>query len=309
MSIKSPLPSITPYTFGTMSLGKTLDAKEKDIAVARLAMEKKVWFHSSRAYANGGTFEVLRQAFSESPREIPKCIFKITCESAESIEDDVTCTLSALNCSKMAITQLSGRTHDKRAIVDDFIEQGPMYQACHRLKRKGLVDNFVFEIFYSYASDALKAVQHDLFDGYIFYYSLLERQVSNEIMHELTTRNLPVLSLRPVAGAFLVDPKKNAEKKLKDPNFPAFQRLEELASIYAKSGCESYLEFCVRFLASTPNVMTTIGGTANPKHLQEYIDTVDQARPLATNLVEEIRQLHAKWCREADKYKFAMQLW
>ncbi len=305
------LPKITPFTYGTMSLGRAGADMTKDVAVARQAMEKDVWFHSSRAYGHGdgGTFKVLKQAFAEAPGQIPKMMFKVACESAELIRGDVDFTLKTLGLPKMEIAQLAGTSHDKRDIVDDFLREGPMFQTCRQLKEQGLVDKFVFEIFYSYSADGLKAVTHDLFDGYIFYYSLLERQVSNEIWAQLEARNLPILSLRPLAGAFLSNGPKVQERKLKDPAHPAFRRLEELAPLLEKSGCDTLIELSLRFLASQPLVKTTIAGTANATHLDELANAVGSAHPLDKQLTQELCELQSKWCREAESYKFAQQLW
>ena len=310
MDPQNRLPKMTPYTFGTMSLGRDPSNFTNDVAVARLAMEKNLWFHSSRAYGSGGgTFEVLRQAFAEAPGQIPPTIFKIGCESADIIEQDVAFTLKTLGLPRMEIAQLAGKTHEKRDIVGDFLTQGPMFQTCKRLKAQGLVGHFVFEIFFSYAADAFKAVTHDLFDGYIFYYSLLERQVSNEIWAELVTKNLPILSLRPVAGSFLANKEKLQERKRKEPGHPAFLRLEEIAPLLEKSGCRDHLELSLRFLASQPQVKTTIAGTSSPTHLDQLAEAVRSARPLGSELTEELRQLHSKWCRESTKYQFSLELW
>ena len=303
------LPTITPFTYGTMSLGRAVTNFAQDVAVARQAMEKGIWFHSSRSYGDGGTFKVLKQAFADAPGQIPKTMFKIGCESAELIEDDVTHSLQTLGLPKMEIAQLAGRSHEKRDIVDDFLSEGPMFQTCRKLKEQGLVDRFVFEIFYSYSADAIKAVTHDLFDGYIFYYSLLERQVSNEIWALLQKKNLPILSLRPLAGAFLSTGAKVREKKLKDPGHPAFLRLDELGPILEKSGCRDLIELSLRFLAAQPLVKTTIAGTASATHLDELSEAVRTARPLDQALTEELCALQAKWCRESARYSFARELW
>ena len=310
MKTQERLPELTPYTFGTMSLGRDTANFAHDVSVARQAMEKGLWFHSSRSYGTqGGTFNVLRQAFADAPGQVPQTIFKIGCENADLIENDVAFTLQTLGLPKMEVAQLAGKTHEKRDIVEDFLAKGPMYQVCQKLKESGVVEHFVFEIFYSYAADALKAVVNDLFDGYIFYYSLLERQVSNEIEAVLEQKKLPILSLRPNAGGFLSNSDNMRQRRLKTPDHPAFLRLDELAPLFEKSGCRDFLEFSLRFLASHSLVKTTIAGTADHAHLHSLAESVSSALPLDKNLVEEVRQLQSKWCREGLKYQFSKELW
>ena len=45
----------TPYTFGSMSLGRNPADIRSDLAVARRALEAGVWFHSSPTYNMGFT--------------------------------------------------------------------------------------------------------------------------------------------------------------------------------------------------------------------------------------------------------------
>jgi aryl-alcohol dehydrogenase-like predicted oxidoreductase len=67
---------LTPYTFGTMSLGRNPADVAQDLVVLRRAMEAGVSFHSSPTYNQGFTFMVLRLAFDEDRSRVPKMVIR-----------------------------------------------------------------------------------------------------------------------------------------------------------------------------------------------------------------------------------------
>jgi len=68
--------SLTPYTFGSMSLGRNPSDIKNDLAVVRRAIEAGVWFHSSTTYNSGFTFMVLRLAFDENRSAVLRMVIK-----------------------------------------------------------------------------------------------------------------------------------------------------------------------------------------------------------------------------------------
>lgn len=59
-----------------MSLGRNPSDIRQDLAVARRAMDARVWFHSSPTYNNGFAFMVLRQAFDEDRSRVPRMLME-----------------------------------------------------------------------------------------------------------------------------------------------------------------------------------------------------------------------------------------
>ena len=152
----------------------------------------------------------------------------------------------------------------------------------------------MLEIFESFSADAIRAVEAKLFPAYIFYFSPGERQVSNELADLLARRSEPILSLRTLCGGIL-DPARIAALRDREPGHDAISRFEALVPIYEKSGAASWAEFSMSFLRSFPNVVTTIAGTANEKHLDELFEADRQAKPMAAELAAEISALHRAW--------------
>ncbi len=293
MKLNDPLPSISPYTFGTAELGKAEANLKRDLRLTRAAMEKGIWFHTSREYNMGSTFMALRMAFDEARSERPRLIVKIRSESAAHLRFDVEDALRRLDIDSIDVVQLCKRTHKRREVVDDFRTEGPLFETCRILKDEGLVNRFVLEVFESCSEDALKAVEGSLFSGLVFYFNVLEREATQSLYSKIKERNCRVVALRTLASGLF--PGVNAEEfnqhAVKMRNF---RRMEGFLDLYEQSGCSSWLEFNLSYLKSIENVVTSVGATSQLSHLSLYVETADRCPRLSKKLLDEIetRQSH-----------------
>lgn len=294
----------TRYTFGTSRLGRSAEAFDADVRVAHSAMEAGCCFHCSQEYTRGNVFMVLRRAFDEAPRRRPKIILKVRCERADWLTFDVEDALRRLGLERVAIAQLcivwEEDDREQRRIVEDFLRQGPMWAACRALKERGLVGGFVLENFAGYSGGALAAVAHDLFDGYIFYYNVLNREASNALFAKLSEARAPLVAMRVIQGG-LPDPARAAQaagKKTPDPLKLA--RRETMEKIYERSGDACRMAFSMRFMLSTPGVCSAVGGTSSAAHLQAFLQAADAFIPLPDDLMQEIQTLHREWFKEVE---------
>jgi len=278
MSFRNQLPELTRFTFGTGKVDQPNDSQHR--GVVRDAMDAGVWFHSSHVYGDGRVFQTLKAAFAERRSQIPKCIFKVDGMGADLLTETVQASITGTGVERVDIAQVCGNP-----IISTLMPGSKLHDTMCDLKDRGLVGSYVLEIFYSFSPNALEILKSDLFDGYIFYYNVVNREVSNELFDLLHQRKVNILSLRTVGGAVTSywgpDETHNAKSALED--------------IYRRSSCASELEFRARHVLSDPLVRTTIGATRNPDHLQALIDTCDQAKPLDPAIVNEINALHRKW--------------
>src|SRR3954447_335591 len=97
---------LTPYTFGTMSLGRNPADIASDLVVARRAMEAGVWFHSSPTYNQGFTFMVLRQAFDENRGRVPRMMIKVRDASVSLMRFEVEDSCRRLGLDAIGVAQL-----------------------------------------------------------------------------------------------------------------------------------------------------------------------------------------------------------
>lgn len=289
-----PGPALTPFTFGCMSLGYDPAEMQNNIRLARIAMETGVWFHASQEYAGGGAFMILHHAYRENRSQIPRMILKIRCDNAAVLKYDVEDALRRMNIDQVNIAQLCRAKHDKRPVVDDFLVHGEMWQVCQDLQKQGKVGQYVMEIFASFSADAIRAVQANLFPGYIFYFSPGERQTNTELFELLESRGENILSLRTMCGGIL-DPERIQSIREKKPQDRAIARFEALKPIYEQSGCANWVEFAFSFLKAFPTLRTSIAGTAKEVHFKELLAGSQKAIPMAPALVKQIKALHHEW--------------
>ena len=278
MSYRSILPNISRYTFGTGNVHDTANAEHGK--VVRAAMDAGVWFHTSAEYGNGGTFEVLKAAFQEAPSQRPKCIFKVDGQGAEKLRAVVEKSLAGTGLDRIDIAQVCGNPSP------DSLQPGaPLRDTMLELQESGIVGSYVLENFYGFSPNSLISLDQDLFDGYIYYFNVINREVSNPLYDALQAKAAPQLALRSLGGAL------NSFGGTNDKE--AMQR--ELEALYTQSGAPSRLDFRYRFPLSNPNVRTTIGATSKLAHLEELLQADQNFEPLPPAIVAKIEALQSKW--------------
>ena len=287
-------PAPTRYTFGTMSIGYAVGAMATQIALVHQAMDLDLWFHTSQEYAGGGTFQILRRAFSSRPGKRPHVIAKIRSDDAAVLRFDVEDLLRRLDMEQIDIAQLCKGKHDRREIVDDLMQDGPMAAECRDLQKRGLVKAFSLELFTTCSADGTRAIAHNLFDLYSFYWNPVEREIAADTYAALKRSPARVLALRTLCGG--LNTPEDVTRRGKQPYLAPFvPRFENIWPLVNQAGCKNVLELSIRYLMSQPQVLTTIGGTGNPEHLELYADSARDAKPLAAELVSKIDALHDTW--------------
>src|SRR5580704_4397358 len=118
---------LTPYTFGSMSLGRDPADIAQDLIVARRAMEAGVWFHSSPTYNNGFTFMVLRMAFDENRSRVPRMVIKIRDGSVPLMRFEVEDSCRRLGLDSIDVAQLVSMDSNPGNLVDQLRKgDGPL---------------------------------------------------------------------------------------------------------------------------------------------------------------------------------------
>jgi predicted aldo/keto reductase-like oxidoreductase len=289
------LTDLSPYIYGTTRLGDANIPIEVRVKMARQAMNAGVWFHTSHTY--GDALQVLRAAFDQDRARTPKLIVKIGWSNITELRDVIRQNLEPLGLESLELGQLclGGQ------LAEEFAQGGNCYREFARLKEEGLVKRFVVEVFPWTSQVPLQALRggypSGIVDGYIFYLNPLQRFASNELWDELQSRNEAVVAMRTVSGGPV--------HTLRDVPGAAWkeylqQRAVEIAPVFERSGITSWTEFCVRFAFSFPQVRATVGSTARPENLQEFLSASANIHQLPDDIVQEINSLQYRWSDELD---------
>ena len=287
------LPGLTRYVYGTTRLGDGSLPFEARVAVARAAIDAGVSLHTSHSY--GDALQVLRAALDQDRSHIPAMIFKIGWDSVEQVREVIQQNLEPLGLDHMPVGQLCLGG----ALGEQFRTGGPACDGLRGLKEEGLVGRFVLEV-WPWTSDvpldALRSGHAEgLVDGYIFYLNPLQRFASDALWDLLQERGETIVAMRTVAGGSLDRLKENGPEYLR-------ARAAQMAPIYARSGCGTWTEFCVRFALGYSNVAATVGATSRLENLREFTEAVQAATPLPADVVAEVETLQRRWADEHDRH-------
>ncbi len=273
--------SLSNYTFGSMSLGKNPADITCDLAVARQAMEAGIWFHSSRTYNQGFTFMVLRLAFDENRAAVPPMVIKVRDASVPLMRFEVEDTCRRLGLDAIDIAQLVSMDPKSGNLVDQLrAGDGPLVEELASLRDRGLIREAVIYLTPGNSDAAIEATRSDLIDGVILYWNACQRNCSDAAWAAIGERAIPVLALRTLGGG-------PADERTR-------ARSETLEGLIRDSGCANATEFNLRLATGDPLIRTTIGGTASPEHLQEYLDAARDPRPLPADILQRVAELQVR---------------
>jgi hypothetical protein len=289
------LTDLSPYVYGTTRLGDDKIPFNERVQVARAAMQKVDWFHTSHTY--GDALQVLRAAFDQDRTRVPKLIVKIGWSRTEELRDVIHQNIDPLGLDGLELGQLCLGGE----LAEEYMNGGRCYEEFARIKADGLVKRFVLEVFPWTSHIALKALRggysDGVLDGYIFYLNPLQRFASNELWDLLVESNEPMIAMRTVSGGNV--------HRLRDVPGAAWkeylqQRAVEVAPIFERSGITSWTEFCVRFAHGFPQVRATVGATSHIENLDEFVSAARNIEPLPAEIQTEIVQLQYRWSDEVD---------
>lgn len=269
---------ISPYTFGSMSLGRNPANITNDLAVARRAMEAGVWFHSSPTYNQGFTFMVLRAAFDADRSSVPRMVIKVRDASVPLMRFEVEDSCRRLGLDAIDVAQLVSMDPEPGNLVDQLrAGEGPLVEELASLRERGLIRQAVLFLTPQNSDAAVKANRSDLIEGVTLYWNACQRECSDHAWAAIKEKELPVLALRTLGGG-------PADKRTAGKS-------ESLNHLIEASDSRNAAEFNVRFAASEPAVCTTIGGTASLEHLEDYLSAMQNVRPLSAEVIQSAEQL------------------
>ncbi len=291
----SILNRLDPYVFGSMSLGREEIPFGDRLAMARYAMERCGWFHTSHKY--GTTMDVLARAFRENPMRVPKCIFKLSGDSLDEVRSQIDLQLRTLEMEQIHVGQL----HVGGALAEDFANGGKCLDGLRAIKTEGLVGGFTLEVHPWTSAIAYRHLQggqgRDIIEGYSFYFNPLQRYVLNPLFDMILETKRPILSIRTVAGG----PVERQAERPANPDDFLQKRAMELLSHYEQSEHASWVDFAMNFVLSQPGVICTIGACSTPGHLEDYLAVLRQDRPaFHPGLARKILAMQTKWSDEKD---------
>jgi aryl-alcohol dehydrogenase-like predicted oxidoreductase len=270
---------MTPYTFGTMSLGRNPSDVAQDLVVARRAMEAGVWFHSSPTYNQGFTFMVLRQAFDENRDQVPRMVIKVRDASVPLMRFEVEDSCRRLGLDAIDVAQLVSMDPRPGNLVDQLQRGGggPLADELASLRARGLIRQAVLFLTPENSDAAVEAAKSGLIEGVILYWNACQRDCSDTAWATIRGKRISTLALRTMGGG--------------PSDQSSSAKSGDIAELIKAAGCRNSTDFNLRLAASEPAIRTTIGGTASLAHLEEYLKAATNAAPLSADVLQRVEQL------------------
>lgn len=296
---------ITQYIYGTGDVGLKGYTQENDLELLRIAIEAGIWLHSSPDYGGGegnvtgGTYHFLRQSFDTlgPPAGMVSKLFIKGYDgwlhgTSNDLRTNAEDTCRILNIEQLPVAQIWG----DEEVVADLREQGTIYKTLEKIKRDGLVGQYVWQLSLDVTAEQFEVID-TVVDGYIFYYNVIERETRNGVYDMLTERNRPIIALRTL-GRMFVDYttwESNTVDVHKYANQETPARVDALKDIYLASGCSSWLDFSMSFNKSIPQTLGTIGMTNKPSHLHDYLGAAESSTGMNAELSRQMMALQREW--------------
>lgn len=266
--------NVSPYIFGTMSLGKDPVDSRTDLALLRRAMEAGIWFHGSRTYNNGFSFMTLKLAFDADRARVPNMILKIRDGSVSLMRFETEDSLLRLGLDTIPIAQLTSMSNEPGCLIDQLNQNnGPLLEELASLKARGLIQKAVLFLTPDNSDAGVEATEHPLIDGVTFYWNATQREVTDTAWAKIQARKIPVLALRTLGGA-------------RDPKLA-----DKRAAIQTAFPDADPVQLAIDLAASIPEIRGTIGGTASLEHFEAYLHAVQNATTLSAEPLTRIDQI------------------
>jgi aryl-alcohol dehydrogenase-like predicted oxidoreductase len=259
-----PLPKLSNLTVGTGGVGAIGDEEQLNV-IRRVMDQGDIWMHC--ANYGEGSFQNLKPVFAERPSQVPKTIFKLDGITAEGFRTTLRDFLAQTGLKRMNVGQICGFPLGK--------EPDAVLAAMDAAKKQGLVDNFIMDIVPAYCPYVPKYIRQKFFDGYVFYYSVIECGATPELLAVMEQTKTPILAMRIFAGGEYF-----RGTALQQP------MLDELRH---QTDCADKIEFAMRFALSVPCAVTAIAGTSKLAHLDRLLTVSRALKPLDPAIVKQIR--------------------
>ena len=270
----------SPFTFGSMALGKNPADISKDLAVARRALEAGVWFHSSPTYNQGFTFMVLRLAFDENRSRVPRMVIKVRDASVPLMRFEVEDSCRRLGLDGIDMAQLVSMDPSPGNLVDQLRGGGgPLADELASLRKRGLIRQAVLFLTPENSDAAVEAMKSGLIEGVILYWNACQRDCSDTAWAKIKEKGIPTLALRTLGGGPTDERSRSKSAALNE--------------LIAAAGCRDTTDFNLHLAASEPVIKTTIGGTASLPHLESYLSAASNSVPLPAEIFQRATQLQA----------------
>jgi aryl-alcohol dehydrogenase-like predicted oxidoreductase len=247
------------------------------------ALDSGAWLHTGFDYhANNRVLAAVNAGRVAGDARI---IAKVKAHSAAQLAAQIDGLLADTGARRLAAIQLAD--NPRRSALQ---AGGELRRVMEDSMRAGKVGGWLIELFWEYSENLGPLVEDAFFDGTIFYFNALHREVTNDLFSAIRRTQRPIAALKALGGG--MDTLRGDTGRAAVNRFVPIRRRRfmqhELNEAFRESGCADEAEFRYRFLLSFPQVRWIVGGTSTRAHLDAALRVVQAASPLPPAVVERI---------------------
>lgn len=275
------------FVWGLGSVSNAADITQ--IGLVEKALDYRTWIHTGFDYQLNNA--VLARTLKNRSDRYLQLIAKVKARDGETLVGQVDKLLSSLGIENIALLQIADNPAGSL-----LLPGGALRTAIEALKKAGKVGGALVEFFWEYSENLHEVAMDRFFDGAIFYFNVVHREVSNEVFDKLISSGRPIAALKALGGG--PDTLQGTAGRAAVNRFVPFLRrrgiARRLADLRRQAGISDEAEFRYRFLLSVPQVRWIVGGASTEQHLNQAIRFVRESDPLPVDIRDRILSLQAK---------------
>ena len=246
-------------------------------------LDRGLWMHTGFDYTPNNS--VLAAVLKRRAAKNVKLIAKVKAHNSAVLAGQVDRLLVDTGAERLALVQVADNPAGSL-----LLPGGALRKTMEELVASGKVGGFLLEFFWEYSENLRDPVHDRFFDGAIFYFNTVHREINNGVFESLLANDRPIAALMPLGGG--INTLSGTTGRAAINRFVPYLRRRQIAAVLAdirrQSGIADEAEFRYRYLLSIPQVRWIIGGASTAQHLDQAINFVQQSEPLRRDLRDSI---------------------
>jgi hypothetical protein len=246
--------------------------------IVKFGLSNNFIFHTSYDYEGYNLFKNNYKLFNNNN----DVIFKIKANNILEFKKQIKRYLKDFQTQKLYSIQLSRFLFPK-----NNYESKKYFEYLSKLREKGVIKYIFLEIYWEFSDSAFSLIKKFNFDGYIFCFNLIERDVSNKLFKYIIKEKKKIISLRTFAGASLA---KNS-KTFINIDYLRFILVRFFLLFLLRKFKLSYYEISINFIKYNSLISYSIFNTNSISNLKKNLKIYNSARTIK-NIFFYINNFH-----------------
>lgn len=253
----------------------------EQLKVAFAALEKGLWFHSSLHYSleHKNFIRKLQEQSSGTTNTIVKIDVNHP-QRKETIAYQVEQYLKETKTQQIQVVQLCANPP-----AHTLKQDGDVAMKLKKLQQEGKIKTVYPEVFWQYSNNLSETLDYNVFSGFVFYHSLIHRDITTDFYNKLKEKNISHIALKGIgSGAEFF--------------FKSQEKEQAIKALMHKCGIDDIIKFRLLYTKSVREAEGLVIATTNYNHFEKLYSIISSSEELPLEIINEIEKLHEIWWRD-----------